>query len=105
MNPGRELRNYSRQAVSARAHVWWEDRRQGRLESRGRCLNISEHGAGLQVSDSVPQHTMVIVSAPEIGLRGYGTVRHCHWSGGGYRVGIEFNDHVSFRLPAAQRVV
>ncbi len=102
MNPQRELRKSPRQSITASAKVLWEDRRQGRLQSRGRCVNVSDRGAGLILSDPVPEHAIVNVTAPQIALRGYGTVRHCHWTGAGYRVGVEFTDHIYSRLPPQQ---
>ncbi|MGA2711977.1 MAG: HDOD domain-containing protein [Bryobacteraceae bacterium] len=68
-------------------------------EGRGRervlkatVIDISADGLRLQVAETIPLHGAVLCDAPELGICGRGSVRHCNSSSGGFLIGVECHD-------------
>jgi hypothetical protein len=56
----------------------------------GRCLDISEHGIGLQLPKALPVGSPVTVQADWLSLSGSATVRHVTKRAGIFVLGLEF---------------
>jgi len=57
----------------------------------GRCLDVSEHGLGLELSARIPVGSFVKVRAYKLNLDGSATVRHVSRRPGGYGLGLELS--------------
>ena len=57
-----------------------------------RGINMSKAGALVEASQPISVGTVVYLKAPELGLMGEATVRHCTVKGSKYRIGLHFPD-------------
>ena len=93
-------RQHERVQVGSRVVVGWAGPGGGPSVTQGRCVDISETGIGLQVSDPVPMRTYVSFRVPDSKFVGSGSVRHCERTGKGYVLGIEFSGGLRWREQA-----
>lgn len=82
-------RRRSRQAGNGVLNLRWKDGRKRERTLRATIVDISADGLRLQVPETVPLHSAVLFDAPELGLVGQGSVRHCSSSAGEYLIGVE----------------
>jgi hypothetical protein len=67
----------------------WEDGRNRERMLRATIVDISADGLRLQVGETVPLDSAVLFDAPDLGIFGKGSVRHCSSSAGEYLIGVE----------------
>ncbi len=85
-----ELRRHLRLSTDSRVAISWQADDEPR-ETSGRCLDISEGGARIEVLDVVPVSSRVRLRFIEdLNFEAYGVVRH---SGGGF-IGVEFSQMI-----------
>jgi hypothetical protein len=84
-----ELRGHERIPVSALATVFWDEVSTGIHYSAGRCLNVSESGMGLQLSEPVARGSHIYVLVENKGFAAFATVRHCSLTGA---IGVELRE-------------
>jgi hypothetical protein len=65
----------------------------GSIEVTG--VNAHRTGAGLQSPEALPLGTLVFLRISNLGLVGFGHVRHCSPRGNGYLLGIQFRENLA----------
>ncbi len=59
-------------------------------------IDLNRNGAGVQLSQELPEGTLVFLRIADVGLMGFAHVRHCSsTAGGGWLVGLEFRERLS----------
>lgn len=86
----KEHRNHPRKGFGALVRILWEDTSGQRRSCVARCLDISERGLRGEVADPLPTRILVKIQAPEHGLLGMASVRHCRPRGMKWTIGLEF---------------
>jgi len=86
-----EHRRYSRQPLTARLRVLWEDADGHSRVCTADLVNVSIEGMKILVDFQMAPRTYVTVNDRKSGLVGRGSVRYCRFEKGKYAVGLEFN--------------
>jgi len=68
--------------------VIWENDGGATEWTLGRCLDVSESGARLEISHSFPAFQRVYLRLSDLSIESYGVVRHASVHG---TIGVEFN--------------
>jgi hypothetical protein len=87
--PWRNLRREERRPLFDRVLVSWEENGQT-IEAKGRCLNISSFGLGIETWDPVPDRADVTCTVLAVDLLARCKVRHSRRKGLKQRAGLEF---------------
>ncbi|HSB18037.1 MAG TPA: PilZ domain-containing protein [Bryobacteraceae bacterium] len=83
----RELRAQPRLPAGIRVEVGWDERGKHRLEG-GRCIDISENGARVEIGEMVPVRTAIHLRfLDDVNFQADGIVRHSTGKGS---IGVEF---------------
>jgi len=69
--------------------VYWDELSTGIRYAAGRCLNVSESGMGLQLSEPVARGTYIYVLVETKDFAAFATVRHCSPTG---TIGVELRE-------------
>lgn len=69
--------------------VSWQERDITRT-IRGRCVDLSETGAKIEISERLPATTLVYLRSDKDGILGHAAVRYCERSGMKFIVGLQF---------------
>lgn len=86
----KEFRKQPRKGFGAPVRIFWQDATGQRRSCVARCLDISETGLRGEVTDPLPTRILVKIQAPEYGLLGMASVRHCRARGMKWTIGLEF---------------
>ena len=62
--------------------------------ARGKCIDASERGMKILVTDPVPRLSTVSIAIERMGFSGSGTVRHVARVGRGYVVGLQLSQPI-----------
>lgn len=57
---------------------------------RGRCIDLSESGAKLEICERLPARTSVYLRSDKDGIMGHASVRYCTRAGMKFVVGLQF---------------
>lgn len=87
--PAAEHRAQQRMPVSALATVFWDELNTGIHYAAGRCLNVSESGMALQLSEPVARGSHIYVLVETKDFAAFATVRHCSLTG---TIGVELRE-------------
>ena len=77
--------------------ICWTDDHGREHYGRGRCIDVSESGCGVELMESVPLRTNISLRLPELEISTFASVRHVTRKGSKYIVGLEFPQLV--RIP------
>ncbi|MBZ5632663.1 MAG: PilZ domain-containing protein [Acidobacteriia bacterium] len=80
---------------------WTDDRGRDHYGS-GRCMNISETGCSIELTESVPVRANVSLRVPDLDLSAFASVRHVTRKGMKFNIGLEFGQPVRLRLADAE---
>ena len=85
-------RSHARLPVNYRFSIYanHSEAKQRSMVARG--INMSKAGALVEASQPISVGTVVYLKAPELGLMGEATVRHCTVKGSKFRIGLHFPD-------------
>jgi len=85
-------RSHARLPVNYRFSIYANrpEAKQRSMTARG--INMSKAGALVEAPHPISVGTVVYLKAPELGLMGEATVRHCTVKGSKYRIGLHFPD-------------
>ena len=98
MSSGKKnLRRHARDLIDGSLRILWEDADGREQVSQARIVNISPHGIGLHTNQAIPLRSPISCNDEKLGIRGRGTVRHCTYLKGKYRIGVEFNGGTGWR--------
>jgi len=81
-------RAHPRLPVNYRFSIYANQAKQRRMVARG--INMSKGGALVEAPEPITVGTIVYLKAPELGLIGEATVRHCTAKGSKFRIGLHF---------------
>jgi threonine dehydrogenase-like Zn-dependent dehydrogenase len=90
MSMARDIRRHSRVSYPQPVQVGWSDAEGRPRMSRGKCVDISDIGLSVEVSDRVPVGSYVTVRLQGVGPVGSASVRHLGRRGVKYVIGLEF---------------
>ncbi|HEY7680954.1 MAG TPA: PilZ domain-containing protein [Terriglobia bacterium] len=79
-------RTHARIPVQARVQVFWDESGTGMRTASGRCVDVSESGVRLELSEVVPNNTPILMRLEDPDAVVYGVVRHSSLNGA---VGVE----------------
>ena len=85
-----ERRYYLRSRTFTKLRIEWRDRRGKTRRTRCRVLNMSGDGASIKCGAWLEPGSTVYVRAPELGIMGGASVRHCNPVLFSYQVGLQF---------------
>ena len=91
------LRKDPRELLNSEVSLSWEDARGVHRLSKGKCVNISERGLRVLVSDEIPVRSYVSFRVKSLRFSGGGSVRNARRQGLRFEIGIEFSG--ALRLP------
>lgn len=100
-----DLRKHSRQKMAGPVRLSWTDASSRLLFARGQCMDASEDGMQLLVTDPLPKMCTVAVAIARLGFSGSATVRHIVRAGRGYLVGLHLSQPIPGRLLVKDRSV
>jgi len=63
----------------------------------GKCLDVSESGMRVEVSESIDRQTYVTVQSTPLALHGRASVRTCARKGTKYVLGLEFSGGLKWK--------
>lgn len=89
--PKSERRRYSRLNCDTPALLCWTDEHGKEKYARGKCVNISEFGCCLELTELVPLRTRTSLRIAKLGLSAAASVRYVVRRGMKFVVGMEFN--------------
>lgn len=85
-------RSHTRLPVNYRFSIYANRPEAQQRSMTARGINMSKAGALVEAPQPISVGTVVYVKAPELGLVGEATVRHCTVKGSKYRIGLHFPD-------------
>ena len=85
-----DRRRERRDRVSTGVILFFADAEGQEATIPGQLLDVSPHGARFQTAREVSLQSSVKFQHAGLGIGGRGVVRYCHWSPGGFEVGVEF---------------
>lgn len=86
-----------RENLGTTADLSWRDGTGRITQARGRCLDVSEHGARVAYSEAIPLPAVMQIRTDGDGRLRTGIVRHCTPKGTQYEIGIEFCNPAELR--------
>ena len=97
----RNLRRHERETLNESLRILWEDADGHEQVSRAKIVDISPLGIGFLCDQAIPVRSPVSCNHENLGIRGRGTVRHCTYLKGKYKIGVEFSGGTGWRELAA----
>jgi hypothetical protein len=93
--PAGEQRRHPRIAASTKINIGWTDPSGTPRRVQGTCLDTSDGGIRVELSDELAVQTNVYVRSPALGLDQAACVRYCRRKGIKFLAGLEFTFAVS----------
>jgi hypothetical protein len=93
----RNLRRHERDTINECLRILWEDAEGREQVSRAKIVDISPLGIGLLSDQAIPVRSSISCNHENLGVRGRGTVRHCTYVKGKYKIGVEFSGGTGWR--------
>ena len=75
----KENRQYHRIPYSGPARISWEDEHGLIRFAHAKCIDVSEGGLRIEMSESIPVRSQISLRADRINLSGSATVRNIRW--------------------------
>ncbi|MFN7923699.1 MAG: PilZ domain-containing protein [Bryobacteraceae bacterium] len=91
-----DIRRHKRRLADAKVHLSWSDDHGRQIFVRGRCVDISQSGMRVAVSDQVPVRAIVNFQVEGLHFRGSATVRSCTRVGMTHHAGLEFSGGIKW---------
>lgn len=85
-------RSHARVPVNYRFSIYTNQPETKQRSMTARGINMSKAGALVEAPYPISVGTVVYLKAPELGLMGEATVRHCTVKGSKFRIGLHFPD-------------
>jgi hypothetical protein len=85
-------RSHARVPVNYRFSLYANQPETNQRSMTARGINMSKAGALVEAPYPISVGTVVYLKAPELGLMGEATVRHCTVKGSKFRIGLHFPD-------------
>ena len=85
-------RSHARVPVNYRFSIYANQPEAKQRSMTARGINMSKAGALVEAPSPISVGTVVYLKAPELGLMGEATVRHCTVKGSKFRIGLHFPD-------------
>ena len=92
--PTPDHRREARGKVEGPLRLSWSDPLKGALFVQGKCIDASERGMKVVVSEPIPRMCTVSVAIDRMGFSGNGTVRHVLRVGRGYVLGLQLSQPI-----------
>jgi hypothetical protein len=92
-----------RRRFECTAQVSWQTRSGENKFARGKIIDLSLQGAGIESTQPIDPHTLVYLQAPGYGAIGNATVRYCVRTGLKYRIGVLFSAPTKWADSARQK--
>ena len=89
--PKKDARRHPRIPYLGRVRISWEGAEGVPKYTQGKCLDVSEGGMRIEVSEAIPAHSRVLVQADRINLGGSASVKHVARQGSKYVVALELH--------------
>ena len=93
----RNLRRHERETINESFRILWEDADGRERVSQAKIVDISPLGIGLLSDQAIPVRSPISCNHEKLGIRGRGTVRHCTYMKGKYKIGVEFSGGTGWR--------
>lgn len=90
-------RHEARTPNVAEVKITWLAADGGARFARGRCIDLSQSGMKIEVTESIPVQSRVGVECSTAGVRCTALVRHCSRSKMKWHVGLEFTTGLSLQ--------
>ena len=98
-----EIRRHRRIPYFGRVRISWEDSQGRSRYAAGRCLDISEDGLRVELSEPIPLRSNISVQAEQVKLSGSAIVKHVARQGSKYWLGLELSQVLLYRTLTAIR--
>jgi len=92
-------------AVDFTVSLTWQVKGGAQRRARGRCRDLSAEGLKIEIVDTLPKETLVLVESNEFGRMGIATVRYCQRYGMKCVVGMKFSAAFGLGDPARKKVL
>ena len=89
--PRKDTRRHFRIPHLGRVRISWEGANGLNKYATGRCLDVSESGMRVEVAESIPAHSRVLLQADLVNLGGSASVKHVQRYGSKYILGLELS--------------
>ena len=96
-----DLRRHPRQPFEADVRIFWQDGRGVTNHASGRCVNVSEAGMAIEVTEPLPLRTYVHFEIARPRFGGTASVRYCQRRGLKSLVGLEFSGSLRWTAQVA----
>jgi hypothetical protein len=97
-------RQHERLPYYGSARISWEDE-QGLVRfAHAKCLDISEDGLQIEVAETIPVRSRLLLRADRLNFSGSGTVRNVAWRGCKYILGLSLSQNQSLDSLAMIRI-
>ena len=87
-------RRHERILYNGPVRISWEDERGEIMYAAGKCVDISEAGLRIEVSEPVPMRTYVTLRADRINISGTAVVKHIARRSTRYILGLELSQQM-----------
>jgi hypothetical protein len=101
-NPLKEGRRHRRMPYAGPIRISW-DEPSGPRYAIGKCIELSESGARVEVPVNIPVRTSIRLNAERIKLAGSASVRHVARHGAKYILGLELSQSMTEKVAVAIR--
>jgi hypothetical protein len=98
----RKLRRHNRTEARALVNLSWKDRFGTEKFTNAYSIDVSEAGMRVEVPESIPERSYVVIRADKLALHGSASVRSCSRQGTKYICGLEFSAGLKFKPKAPQ---
>ena len=98
----KNARRHSRIPFVGQAHLSWDDST-GPKFVNGKCLDISEGGLHIEITQAIPLGTRVMFNVEKLKLAGPAVVKHVTRRGGKYDLGLELSQPLHEQALASLR--
>ncbi len=87
----KENRQHHRVPYSGPARISWEDDHGLTRFAHAKCIDVSEEGLQIEMSESIPARSQISFRIDRINLSGSATVRNVRWRGCKYILGLNLS--------------
>ena len=96
-------RQYRRVPYCGPARISWEDEHGLTRFAHGKCIDVSEGGLRIEMSEPLPVRSRISLRADRINLSGSATVRNIRWRGCKYILGLNLTQTQAVEVLSAIR--
>jgi hypothetical protein len=92
--PKKDIRRHTRIPHLGRVRISWEGAHGVSMFTLGKCLDVSEGGMRIEVSEPIPARSRVLLQADQIKVGGSASVKHVARLGSKYILGLELSQSI-----------